>query len=125
MFFPNSWLSVSGIFCCRSRDYKMSSPHPLSLLGVAVSCAFLRRQAQLLAFQHWGDETQSETVSKVRTITGLVCLMLPWLIYAILLVSRLRKGGSKSVVVHKILPRTSEPRELNSKQKSPLCFHPI
>lgn len=33
-----------------------SSPHPLSLLGVAVSFhAFLRWQAQLLAFQHFGD----------------------------------------------------------------------
>lgn len=55
VFPPDSWLSVSGVFYYRSWESMTSSPHLLSLLGVAVSFhAFLRWQAQLLAFQHWG-----------------------------------------------------------------------
>lgn len=50
----------------------MSSPHPLSLLGVAVSsCAFLRRQAQLLSFQHFGDiKVEEVTVEDSLDHTG-------------------------------------------------------
>lgn len=51
---PNSWLSVSGIFCCRSRDYARSSPHPPESAG-SLRLRLLRRQAQLLAFQHFSD----------------------------------------------------------------------
>lgn len=60
---PNSWLSVSGIFCCRSRDYARSSPHPPESAG-SLRLRLLRRQAQLLAFQHWGEGRKDKRVSK-------------------------------------------------------------
>lgn len=54
VFFPDRWLSVSGIFSCRSRDSMMSSPHPLSLLGVAVSWSFYAGRLSFLPFNTGG-----------------------------------------------------------------------
>lgn len=71
--FPHdSWLSVSGIFCCRSRDYMMSSPHPPESAGsLRLLLCVLRRQAQLLAFQHFGDiKVEEVTVEDSLDQTG-------------------------------------------------------
>lgn len=56
---PDSWYSVSGVWCCGSRE--RSSPHaapPSWGCWESPSAVRLRWKAQLLAFQHWG-ETQN------------------------------------------------------------------
>lgn len=55
------WLSVSGISRCGSRDSMMSSPHLLSLLGVAVSWRFYAGRLSFLPFNTEGTRRKRDS----------------------------------------------------------------
>lgn len=77
VFPPVSWLSVSGIRCYRSRDSKMSSPHPLRLQGIAIS--FSTFYAGRLSFLPFNTEGQENISEQVEITPGLTLLLLPYL----------------------------------------------